>query len=236
MNSFSSRLTGWTIFLIGCPGVGKDTLGEKLKDFFSGHLGSNQTDYIIMSLFLDWRSQSTDATAQKIKNLQEHRKKGGLLPDDLICDILGEYFECSKSGQTILMNGFPRTYEQGKNLRKIVGSQRIRKSVAIFLDLPRSEAKKRLLGRNEGRADDMPETIEKRQNIFEASLPGIVQALQENRIPVLDLSASGSPDEVFSRVSCRLQEFMTESIVDPATTPAARHGQAQSFVPAPSMG
>ncbi len=219
---FSQRITGWVILLFGRPGSGKDTQGEVLRNLLIKSLGLDEqkVSYFITSLHLDWRSQASDVLAGRIKHFRSLRDSGVLLPPQLVCEVVEEYFDCLLEDTTVILNGFPRSYEQGKDLAKIIGHK---KMVAILLDLPRGEAVDRLHHRNQGRVDDTPEKITIRQNVFEADLPGIMQSLQENRVPILEVGASGPSEEVSARIESDLRRFFT--------TPAEFHSQPQVFIP-----
>ncbi len=215
---FFQRITGWVILLFGRPGSGKDTQGEMLKDFLTSSLGPENVTYFITSLHLDWRSQASDVLAGRIKHFRHLREGGNLLPPKLVCEVVEEYFDYLPSNTTVILNGFPRSYEQGKELSKIIGHK---KMVAILLDLPRGEAVDRLNHRNQGRVDDTPEKITIRQNVFETDCTGIVQSLQENLVPILEVKASGTSVEVFDRLQHSLDHFFT--------TPAELHSRPQVF-------
>ena len=68
----------------------------------------------------------------------------------------------NQDGTGFIFDGFPRTVDQARELRKALTDMDERVSVMISLDVPKEELVKRLMKRGEetGRSDDNLETIQ----------------------------------------------------------------------------
>jgi hypothetical protein len=82
----------------------------------------------------------------------------------------------------------------------------------LFFDCPEEELERRLLGRNEGRADDNIETIRKRFKVFiESSLPVIQH--YESIGKVRKINATRTKEEVFSTVEPLFKPFLSDDLL-----------------------
>jgi adenylate kinase family enzyme len=91
----------------------------------------------------------------------------------------------------VIFDGFPRTGDQAKALDNLLHELGGKLNMVIDFALPIDISRQRLMGRQEGRADDKPEVIEKRLNDHvkvEASVmphyhsqAGLVKAVDANR-------------------------------------------------------
>lgn len=95
--------------------------------------------------------------------------KGQLVPDDVILQIMESLISSMDSEEGgLIFDGFPRTVAQAEALNRIL--QKHNHRVAHFLELyvPDEELMDRLLkrGLEGGRADDTPETIKKRLELY----------------------------------------------------------------------
>merc|ERR1711953_708187 len=77
----------------------------------------------------------------------------------------------------------------------------------LVLVLPPEVCKERLLGRNEGRADDNEATILKRLDVFENETMPVINSMREKG-NVMEVDAAGSKDEVFDACCAHLDKLM----------------------------
>src|ERR1700743_1013468 len=87
------------ILLLGAPGSGKGTLGEKIVK-----LGYNQ---IVAGDILRNERESDSELGKRIKEIMG---KGNLLPDEIINEIIGE--RLPSINPPYLLDGFPRKVSQ----------------------------------------------------------------------------------------------------------------------------
>ena len=76
---------------------------------------------------------------------------------------------------------------------------------ALYFDVSNEEMKKRILGRNEGRADDNEETITKRLATFERETKPIVEEFEKRKI-LIRIDGMRNIDEISEDVSKQFNE------------------------------
>jgi adenylate kinase len=153
------------VLLIGPPGSGKGTQGERLADRLGlEHLAAGD-------LLRDEVRQNTPL-GRRIAALME---KGDLVPDTVVLSLVMPRVLAAADGNGYLLDGFPRSVEQAMEARKLAElADDASPSAVIYLDAPREELVRRILARAEieGRADDNPTTVANRLRVFdEATAP-----------------------------------------------------------------
>ena len=76
---------------------------------------------------------------------------------------------------------------------------------ALYFDVSNEEMKKRILGRNEGRADDNEETISRRLATFERETKPILAEFEKRKI-LIKINGMKSVDEISEDVSKQFKE------------------------------
>jgi len=99
------------ILFIGAPGSGKGTQSRELTEKFN---------FVQLSTGDLLRSAIKEKTELGLK-ASSYMDKGQLVPDALILDLV-QSFITSHSGKSVIFDGFPRTVEQAKSLRKMLES------------------------------------------------------------------------------------------------------------------
>ena len=99
------------ILFIGAPGSGKGTQSRELTEKFN---------FVQLSTGDLLRSAIKQKTDLGLK-ASSYMDKGQLVPDALILDLV-QGFIASNSGKSVIFDGFPRTVEQAKSLRKMLES------------------------------------------------------------------------------------------------------------------
>jgi len=96
------------MLILGKPGGGKGTISKKiLKDFPS--FSHFSTGDLLREHVRDKTNIGREA--------KKHMDRGGLVPDELIIDlVLDEAEKEAEKGNNLLLDGFPRTMEQAKAL------------------------------------------------------------------------------------------------------------------------
>ncbi|MFO7870291.1 MAG: adenylate kinase [Kiritimatiellia bacterium] len=131
------------IIFLGPPGSGKGTMSEKV---------AGATDYAHLSTGDMLRQAVADKTPLGEK-AEEYMKKGELVPDELMIDLVEERLKSGSGGGSYMLDGFPRTMNQAELLEKALGAgeaggkgkEAIRN--VFFLDAPREVLIERLTGR-----------------------------------------------------------------------------------------
>ncbi|MBT3340530.1 MAG: adenylate kinase [Planctomycetes bacterium] len=146
--------------LLGPPGVGKGTQA-KLAAAANGwkHLSTGE-------LLRDEVARGTELG----QAADGYMSRGDLVPDDLMLDMVVARVNAIDDKDVLLLDGFPRTFEQADALSAKAPSGSIR--LALYFSAPDSVLTSRLLGR--GRKDDTKEVITHRLGIYHKTTAPLV--------------------------------------------------------------
>lgn len=170
------------IILFGLAGSGKSTQGQILAKKYG----------------LVWLSvgQVLRDTGKFDKILE----KGELVPDEKVVQIMHQKIQqIRESGKDIILDGFPRDLWQAKWVAQHLADDI---KIAVVLEVPKDELLVRIIAR--GREDDTREAIEKRFDIVEQNLNGILRELKKKNIKITKISGLGSIETVTKRLDCEL--------------------------------
>ena len=183
------------VLLIGPPGSGKGTQGERLaKRLGIKHIAAG-----------DLLRAEVQADTSLGRKAREYMDRGELVPDQLIIDLLMPVVvEAGRDGG-YLLDGFPRSVAQAKEARALADQENVGAHAVFYLDAPRDELVERILARArvEGRADDTPEVVRNRLAVFaEATAPLVGYYRDRGLLQVID--ANRSEDEVTADILAAL--------------------------------
>ena len=181
------------IFLLGGPGSGKGTIGEKIAKTYN---------YELISAGDLLREEKNNPKSKYGELIKEYQAEGKILPSEITIGLIkSKIIELNSNGiYKILLDGFPRNNENLETWNKIIGDS-IKLKFVIYLKCPEKIMVERVLKRGEtsGRADDNKETVVKRIKVFnEQSLPVIKYYKKEKMVKEID--SSKKPEEVFDAV------------------------------------
>lgn len=125
------------LLIMGAPGSGKGTMSEKIIEEY-GLLHISTGDLL--------RSAVKAKTAIGLK-AQEYMSQGHLVPDEIIHDLISECLAKDDSKKGFLMDGYPRTLAQAKDLDNICQRLDLKIDMIIQLDLQEEVIAKRITGR-----------------------------------------------------------------------------------------
>ena len=117
--------------------------------------------------------------------------------------VLKSYILNSEN-KKILLDGYQRNKENMDIWEKEMNGQ-VNEASALYFDVSNEEMKKRILGRNEGRADDNEETITKRLAKFERETKPIVEEFEKRKI-LIRIDGMRNVDEIYEDVSKQFNE------------------------------
>ena len=170
------------IILFGLAGSGKSTQGQILAEKYG----------------LVWLS--VGQVLRDTGKFDKILKKGELVDDKEVVKIMNEKIEeIRKEGKDIILDGFPRDMVQAKMVAKDLAGD-VKK--AVILEVPKDELLVRIMAR--GREDDTREAIERRFEVVEKNLRGIVRELEKNSIKIKRVSGLGSVEAVTKRLEREL--------------------------------
>ena len=202
------------LVLLGPPGSGKGTQGERLCEDFD--VPYYATGDILRAAVKD----GTDLG----KAAGEYMEKGDLVPDEVIVGVIVERISTDEAADGFILDGFPRTLPQGEALDEAVRDAGRELTAVILFDVSDEEVVRRLGGRRtcsenghvfhvefnppkeEGkcdidgsdlyvRDDDKPEVILKRLETYHEKTKPLVGHYEEAGV-LRRLDGARSPDEV----------------------------------------
>jgi adenylate kinase len=139
-------------------------------------------------------------------------ESGRLVPDDLMIDLIRDRLAQPDAEPGFILDGFPRTTAQADALDAMLDEIGRRLSIVFEFQLSDDVARKRLLRRAEleGRADDTPETIEKRLALYHEQTEPLVghYRLRGN---LVGIHGDRSIDEVFAEVQEALEQVASRA-------------------------
>jgi len=179
------------IVLFGPPGSGKGTQASKIIEKY------NLTHISTGDLL---RQEVADQT-ELGKKAKEIMDKGELVSDDIVIGMIRNKLNVNQGGAGFIFDGFPRTVDQARELRKALTDLDERVSVMISLDVPKEELVKRLMKRGEetGRSDDNMETINNRIDVYSRQTVPVTYYYDKmhKHAPV---DGTGTVDKIFERI------------------------------------
>ena len=204
------------LILLGPPGSGKGTQGERLQDDFD--LPYYATGDILRAAVRE--GTELGILAKKVMD------EGGLLSDEIVIGLVRERLHHDDArGRGYILDGFPRTVGQAEQLDEITGDLPL--DLVIDLDVPRDLVLSRISARrvcadcgtnyvatggqtmpwicdNCGgdvlqRDDDTPEAVTRRLDLYEEQTAPLIEYYQRTgRLAVVD--GVDSPEQVFTRL------------------------------------
>lgn len=220
------------LVLLGPPGSGKGTQGERLQEDF-------QLPYYATGDIL--RAAVRDGT-ELGKTAQEFMDRGDLVPDEVIIGVITESIEDPEAVDGFILDGFPRTMPQAEALDAQLETLSRALTAALLIDVPDEEVVRRLGGRRtcaknghvfhvefdppketdvcdiDGsrlliRDDDKPEVIRHRLDQYHEKTEPLVSYYEEKGL-LRRVDGSAAPAEVGDRIRALLATLKMEEDTD----------------------
>jgi adenylate kinase len=186
------------LILLGPPGAGKGTQGERLvSDFDLPHFATGDI----------LRAEVKEGSELGVQ-VKEYMDRGDLAPDDLVVKALAERVDSVEAEDGFLLDGFPRNREQAEALAEQLDRLGRTLTAALLIDVQDEEVIRRLSGRRvcqknghnyhiefdppkrdgvcdqDGskliqRDDDKPETIKHRLDVYHENTKPLVSYYDE---------------------------------------------------------
>jgi adenylate kinase len=125
------------LILLGPPGSGKGTQGERLQEDLE--LPYYATGDILRAAVRDGTEIGREA--------KEYMDRGDLVPDDVIVGVIAARIDQHEAEDGFILDGFPRTGPQAEALDAKLGDLGRRLSAAVLIDVDDEEVVRRLGGR-----------------------------------------------------------------------------------------
>jgi len=144
--------------IFGPPGAGKGTQGDNITRMFG-------LPRVATGDMLRAEVEKGSALGREVEPIMT---AGRLAPDDLVVRVIEERLRQTDAARGVLLDGFPRTVAQAEALDRMLRAGGRAVDLVLVLEVPREVLIERLLRRAEaeGRADDTPETIGRRLEVY----------------------------------------------------------------------
>jgi adenylate kinase len=216
------------LILLGPPGSGKGTQGERLQEDF--RLPYYATGDILRTAVAEGTELGQTA--------KEYMDRGDLVPDEVIIGVIAERVESAEAADGFILDGFPRTVGQADALGEEMEGLGRGITAAVLIDVSDEEVIRRLGGRrtcaknghifhvdfdppkNEGvcdicgarlivRDDDKPDVNRHRLETYDEKTRPLI-AFYEERGVLKRVDGSLEPDEVSNRIRALLATLKME--------------------------
>jgi adenylate kinase len=175
------------IIFFGPAGAGKSLQGQMLSARHGWRwLSTGQ-------MFRD----SSDPEVQRILQTAE------LIGDEKTYDIVEDALRNSKDFDHLIIDGFPRTMPQAEWLMGNKNEFGREVKMVIVLEVPESEIQKRLASR--GRAQDTPEIVARRMNIYRREMYPVLGFFAEKGIKIVHIDGTGTVGEVHDKIQAEIE-------------------------------
>jgi adenylate kinase len=219
------------LVLLGPPGSGKGTQGERLQEDY--RLPYWATGDILRAAVKEGTEVGKEA--------KKYMDAGDLVPDEVLIGIIAERISSDEAGDGFILDGFPRTNGQAEALDEKMKELGRELTASILIDVPEKEVVRRLGGRRtckenghvfhvefdtpkeEGicdvcggelivRDDDKPEVIKHRLEQYHEKTAPLIDYYEKKGILHRVEGAKG-PDEVEKQIQALLATVRREEDV-----------------------
>jgi adenylate kinase len=211
----------WHLVLLGAPGVGKGTQAEMLSERLACcHLSTG--DIFRAAKCFDEKDQTP-----AIQNALGYMKRGELVPDETVLQLVGERPRCLRCSGGFLLDGFPRTIAQAEALDELLKKEDVSLTVVFNYELPLDKIVARISGCRVcskckavfhvetkrpqvericdqcggalvQREDDRPEAVKTRMKACEQSTRPLIEFYKKRGL-LITIDAEGSPEDIYRR-------------------------------------
>ncbi|HEX5928887.1 MAG TPA: adenylate kinase [Solirubrobacterales bacterium] len=216
------------LVLLGPPGSGKGTQGERLQEDL--RLPYYATGDILRGAVREGTELGRSA--------KEFMDRGDLVPDEVIVGVIAERIDSAEALDGFLLDGFPRTMPQAEALDAKLEELDRAVTAVLLIDVSDDEVVRRLGGRRtceeaghvfhvefnpperEGvcdidgselivRDDDKPEVIRKRLETYHAKTEPLI-GYYDHRSVLRRIDGTGAPDDVAEQIRRTLATMRLE--------------------------
>ena len=212
------------IIMLGAPGAGKGTQAKKIAEKYGiPHISTGDI----------FRANIKNQTELGMK-AKGYMDQGMLVPDELTLELIMDRFTNDDCKNGYVLDGFPRTIPQAEALTKALADKNDAVDYAINVDVPDEAIVTRMSGRRacltcggtyhikfnptkvEGvcdacggelvlRADDKPETVQKRLDVYHEQTQPLIDYYQTQNI-LKEVDGTLPLEEVFGAIIAILED------------------------------
>jgi adenylate kinase len=217
----------WRLVLLGAPGVGKGTQAELLNERLGAcHLSTGD-------IFRAAKCQANGELSPAMSAALQYMKRGELVPDQTVLQIVRERSRCLQCGGGFLLDGFPRTVAQAEALQVTLKELGVTLDAVLSYELSREEVVARISGRRTcakckaiyhlearppklpdicddcggpltQREDDRPEAVRVRLEAYEKSTAPLAEFYRQHGL-LVPIAVGSVPEVTFERTMTALQ-------------------------------
>ena len=212
------------IIMLGAPGAGKGTQAKKIAEKYGiPHISTGDI----------FRANIKNQTELGMK-AKAYMDQGALVPDELTLELIMDRFTNDDCKNGYVLDGFPRTIPQAEALTKALAEKQDAVDYAINVDVPDEAIVTRMSGRRaclacggtyhivfnptkvEGicdacggelvlRADDKPETVQKRLDVYHKQTQPLIEYYQTQNI-LKEVDGTLPLEDVFRAIIAILED------------------------------
>lgn len=212
------------LIMLGAPGAGKGTQAKRV---------AAQYDIPHISTGDIFRANIKNGT-ELGKKAKSYMDAGGLVPDELVCDLVADRIAQDDCSRGFILDGFPRTIPQAEALDTALEKLGTKIDYAINVDVPDAAIVERMGGRRACvgcgatyhieynppktagicdtcgkelilRDDDKPETVQTRLNVYHEQTQPLIDFYEKKGV-LMTVDGTMSMDEVFNEIKGKLGE------------------------------
>ena len=190
----------FNVVIFGAPGCGKGTQSERIvNEYGLYHISTGE-------VLRDHISRGTELGITADKFISQ----GQLIPDELMIKVLELVLDThpEETAKGVIFDGFPRTIQQADALKALLDKRGTKLNAVVGLEVDEIELITRILkrGQETGRADDNPETVKKRLDVYHSRTFPLEQYYINDGL-YHAINGNGNVDEIFSEIKSHLDSI-----------------------------
>jgi adenylate kinase len=210
-----SSAGGTVVVLLGPPGAGKGTQGERLASDL--HIPKIATGDVLRAAVREGTALGREAKG--------YMDRGALVPDTVILGITKDVLSRPDAARGVILDGVVRTVAQAEGLDAMLRELGRRLTGVLLFEVDEDELVRRIggrtvcdtcqtpyTGRDAGticpkcggtlvrRKDDEPDAVRNRLRVYRTDTAPVIAWYDAHAVPLYRIQAMGTPDEVAARV------------------------------------
>jgi adenylate kinase len=185
------------VLLLGPQGAGKGTQGKLIS-------AEHGLPHIATGDILRTAMAAGSELGRRVRPIYD---AGGLVPDDIMIELIRERVGDDDAAEGFVLDGFPRTAVQAAALDEMLDEIGRPLRVVLEFQLPEEVSIERLTRRaeEEGRADDTPDAIRRRLHLYHEQTEPLIEHYR-SRGSLVGIPADRPVEAVFEDIQQALEQ------------------------------